>query len=125
MPALRRSEFRQLEERDVNESLDQIQTRRLQERPFLSLEEFSSEQLARALRTESAAVAALVLAHLAPALSAEVLSSFEAELALEVVSRMANLTPPGFETLQSIAQDLGARIQELGSTPGQYDRNGH
>ena len=98
--------------------LEQIQARRLQERPFLSLEEVSAQQLASVLQDESAAVAALVLAHLAPALSAGVLGLFEAELALDVVSRMANLTPPGLETLQSIAEDLSARIQDLGSTPG-------
>jgi flagellar motor switch protein FliG len=96
--------------------LEQIHARRLQERPFLSLEEVSADRLGRVLQVESAAVTALVLAHLEPSVSATVLSAFETELALDVVSRMASLTPPGFDTLQAIAADISARIESLGTT---------
>lgn len=99
--------------------LDQIRARRVQERPFFALEDESPELLGRVLSTESAAVAALVLAHLAPLLSANVLGTFETDHALDVVSRMANLTPPGIETLQAIALDISARIKEIGATPSQ------
>jgi len=113
--------FRMLEQtlgrKQAGSVFEKIQQRLLQERPFISIEKESGFDIARALADESNAVAALVLAHIDPALSAEVLGAFSQERALDVVQRMAGIIPPGFETLLSIAQDLGARLAELSETP--------
>jgi len=89
---------------------EKIHQRLLQERPFISLESESAFNLARALGGESDAVAALVLAHIDPSLSADVLGLFESERALAIVKRMASLIPPGFETLLDIARQLSERL---------------
>lgn len=96
---------------------DKIQLHLLQERPFLSIESEPAAMLARALGEESDAVVALVVAHIDPALSAEVLALFDPERSLAVVKRMAALVPPSFDTLIAIAADLEARIKELASLP--------
>jgi flagellar motor switch protein FliG len=46
-----------------------------------------------------------------------VLSGFEPENALEVVRRMASLTPPGFEALSSVAASLEPRVREAAKKP--------
>src|SRR5438093_88775 len=71
-----------------DELLRQIQEKRLERRPFLELERRAPADLARVLKEESAAVAALVLAHLEPAQTAQVLKHFPQETALDVVRRM-------------------------------------
>jgi flagellar motor switch protein FliG len=96
---------------------DKIQQRLLQERPFISIEKESAFNIGRALIDESDAVSALVLAHIDPALSADVLNSFPPERALEIVKRMANLIPPGFETLLEIAQQLSDKLGVIASLP--------
>lgn len=97
--------------------LHEIHERRRHERPFAKLERQPSLLIGRALREESAAVAALVLAHLEPKLSAEILSTFEPEMALDVVKRMSQVVPPGFETLAAVADTVEARTAVVGARP--------
>ncbi len=96
---------------------EKIKQRLLHERPFIAIESFPAEFISQALAAESEAVVALVLAHLDPSLSAEVLGLMEAEKSLSVVKRMAGLIPPGFETLVAIAQELETRVREIATGP--------
>lgn len=95
--------------------------RRRHERPFAFVEREPSELTARALKEESPAVAALVLAHLPADLAAEVLSAFTSDKALEIVQRMTNLFPPGYEALDAVASNLRARLTELAKAPTQKE----
>lgn len=97
--------------------LQQIQHRRLHERPFALIESEPPSKVARLLESESPAAMALVLAHLDPALSAAVLGSLEVERAMDVVRRMASLRPPSFDVLMLIARDLRERMDNLGAAP--------
>jgi flagellar motor switch protein FliG len=95
--------------KQADELLHKIQERRLASRPFLELERRSPVELARLLQEESAAVAALVLAHLEPTQTAQVLKLFPESVALDVVRRMVQLEPPSRELVRSIANDLAQR----------------
>jgi flagellar motor switch protein FliG len=97
-----------------DELLRQIQEKRLERRPFLELERRAPAELARVLADESAAVAALVLAHLEPAQSAQVLKLFPQEIALDVVRRMVQLEPPSRELVRTVANDM---VQRLAAAP--------
>ncbi len=97
--------------KQADELLRSIQERRLADRPFLELERHPPEDVARVLREESAAVAALVLAHMDPSRAASVLRSFEQEAALEVVRRMVTLEAPNPALLRTIAADLARRME--------------
>ena len=77
-----------------DELLKGILERRNADRPFLELERHPPASVARVLQGESAAVGALVLAHLEPARSAAILKFFESDAALEIVKRMVTLEPP-------------------------------
>jgi flagellar motor switch protein FliG len=100
---------------------EKIQEHLLQERPFLSIERESAAHIASALQEESTAVATLVVAHIDPALSAEILALLPAERSLEIVKRMAQLVPPGFDTLIAIAEDLKGRIAAAAQVPSAGD----
>jgi flagellar motor switch protein FliG len=97
--------------------VNQIEERRRIERPFAQIEEEPVHLLALALREESNAVVAVVLAHSAPERSATVLGTLEPDNALDVVLRMASLQPPSTETLLSIASDVHQRIEEIARRP--------
>ncbi|MBC8451335.1 MAG: hypothetical protein H8D72_01365 [Planctomycetes bacterium] len=90
--------------------LGDIDSRNQREYPFRNVERYAPQSIAAVLQNESAAVAALVLAHVNPATSAAVLSGFDEALAIDVVRRMTNMVPPGFETLQAIAVDLETQL---------------
>lgn len=92
------------------ELLRQIQEKRLASRPFLELERRAPEEVARVLKEESSAVAALVLAHLEPTQTAQVLKYFPQETALDVVRRMVQLEPPSPQLVRSVAADLSQRL---------------
>jgi flagellar motor switch protein FliG len=98
------------EGKQADELLRAIQERRLARRPFLELERRSPVELARVLRDESNAVVALVLAHMEPAQSAQVLEHFQQDVALDVVQRMVQLEPPSPALVRSIASDLAQRL---------------
>ena len=76
-----------------------------------------SEINARVLKEESPAVVALILSHVAPSISADVLGAFDEETTLEIVKRMTNVTPPGIETMLTIADDLQDRIRAASLVP--------
>lgn len=97
--------------------LNEIHERRRHERPFARLEKLPSAVIGRALREESAAVAALVLAHLEPKFSGEILSLFEPDTAVDVVKRMSQIVPPGFDTLATVADSVEERAAVVGALP--------
>lgn len=97
--------------------LTEIHERRRSERPFARVEAHPPTMIGRALREESPAVAALVLAHLDTQASADVLSVLEPEMALDVVKRMSQVVPPGLQALTTVADSLEARIALVGSRP--------
>ncbi|MDZ4774729.1 MAG: FliG C-terminal domain-containing protein [Planctomycetota bacterium] len=97
--------------------LNEIVERRRHERPFARIEKMPSAVVGRALREESTAVAALVLAHLEPKFSAEILAAFEPDAAVDVVKRMSQIVPPGFDTLATVADSVEARVTIVGARP--------
>ncbi|MEO0650959.1 MAG: FliG C-terminal domain-containing protein, partial [Planctomycetota bacterium] len=97
--------------------LNQIQNRRLHERPFALIETEPPSKVARLLESESPAAMALVLAHLDPLMSAVVLAGLEVEHAMDVVRRMASIQPPSFDVLILIARELKTRMDKLGAAP--------
>ena len=106
-------------EERAGEVLERIRERRLQERPFLAVERADPGAVGSVLAQESAAVGAVVMAHLAPAFSASVLRAFESERALEVVRLMATLTPPPYPVLRGIADRLAEQLEDAaGGGPG-------
>jgi flagellar motor switch protein FliG len=96
---------------------EKIQQHLIQERPFLAIESEPAATIARALEDESDQVAALVIAHIDPSLSAELLAFFDSDRSLAVVRRMAGLVPPGFETLSAISADLEERLRTMAAAP--------
>jgi len=101
--------------------LQDIEDRRQRERPFGAVEAYTPFEIARVLREESAAVAALVLAHLDPAQSAEIIRSLESEWAVDVVRRMATLEPPNPAILEAIAADVLTQLEEAPPVLGDSD----
>lgn len=105
----------------AGEVLARIHERRLRERPFLNVESRPARSLVAALTEESDAVVALVLAHMDPHLSAEVLGLFDEERSPGIVRRMATLIPPPFETLSSVASALEKKLEEAGTASATFD----
>lgn len=103
--------------------LQEIHERRRNERPFAKIEARPPALIGRALREESPAVAAVVLAHLDTKLSADILAVFEPEMALDVVRRMSQVVPPGLDTLTTVADSVEARIVAVGSRPVPVEAN--
>jgi flagellar motor switch protein FliG len=95
----------------AGEMFEQIQERRLASRPFLELEQHPPAEVARLLKEESNAVAALVLTHLDTAQTALVLKQFPEDQALDIVRRMVQLDPPTPQLVRSVADELAQRIQ--------------
>ena len=98
-----------------------IRERRLQERPFLELEALDPYAVGKQLAQESVAIAAVVVAHLAPTFSAAALNAFDRDKALEVVKRVASLTPPAYPVLRRIAERLVARLAKAAADPRPSD----
>lgn len=94
-----------------------IHGRRRRAQPFLFIESVPAPLVARVLKEESHSVVALVLSHVAPASSADVLGSFDEDATLEIVKRMTSVTPPGVETMLTIADDLAERIRAASLVP--------
>lgn len=90
--------------------LRQINEKRLASRPFLELERRSPADIARLLQEESTAVAALVLSHLDPSQSAQVLAHYPQATALDIVGRMLQLEPPSPQLVRTVANDLAQRL---------------
>ncbi len=101
--------------------LESVRRRRQLERPFAAIEGRGADRVRAVLEEESPAVAALVLAHLDPAHSSAILAGMEVEKAQDIVRRMATLTPPGFEVLQSVASQLEQRLADAAVTAPPVD----
>lgn len=97
--------------------ISEINARRRREQPFAFIEQIPGPLAARVLKEESPAVVALILSHVAPSISADVLGAFDEETTLEIVKRMTNVTPPGIETMLTIADDLQDRIRAASLVP--------
>ncbi len=108
-------------EEEADRVLREIHTRRRKSQPLGFLESMQPEIVARVLNTESTAVVALVLAHVSPAVSAAVLTTFDEERALDIVKRMTAVIPPGIDTMLSIADNLQTRIRLAASMPAPPD----
>jgi flagellar motor switch protein FliG len=98
-----------------------IHERRRQAQPFGFLESAPSETVARVLVDESPMVIALVLAHVSPKLSAEVLGALQPEQALVIVRRMTTLVPPPLDTMLLIAGGLEERLRAASTGPAPRD----
>lgn len=101
--------------------VSEIRARRRVERPFASLERAPEPAVHAVLARESAAVVALVLAHLDPERSARLLSRCDPDRALDVVRRMAKLVPPGPEALARVADALEAALSAASALPAEPD----
>lgn len=104
--------------------LADIRERQLQEHPFVDVEKFSPEVMAIALVDESPISCAIVLSHVEPAFSAEVLGKMDQEVALETVTQMATLVPPGAAALRSMASTLTQRLEIVNRQPSSPDPSG-
>jgi flagellar motor switch protein FliG len=100
---------------------EKIRQRLLHERPFLALEKEPLERITRVMAEESDVVASLVLAHLEPPRSAEILGLLPPERAVRLVRAMATLVPPGWDTLVLIAGELTRRLEALAAEPAAPD----
>lgn len=96
---------------------EEIRERNVHEHPFGFLEEQPADIAYRTLVSESPAVVAMVLAHVSPQVSGEILGSFEPERALDVVRRMAGIVPPGFQVLSRVAGQLQERLERVLAEP--------
>ena len=101
--------------------VERLHDRKIQEHPFLELESLPAADVTRALADESPAVCSLILAHVDPALSATILSSFDPDDALGIVKRMTNLVPPGLDTLRSIAKRVLESIESGSDEPAEVN----
>lgn len=99
------------------EVVDAILARRAIDRPFLAIEGCPPSVLAGVLTQESGAVAAVVLAHLAPSQSAAVLRFYDTDAGADVVRRMATLETPPPGVLRAIATDLEERVEAARDEP--------
>ncbi len=97
--------------------ISEIQARRRREQPFGFVDALSPGLIARVLKQETPAVVALILSHVAPTVSADVLAAFDEDTTLEIVKRMTSVTPPGVETMLAIADDLHERLREASLVP--------
>ena len=94
----------------------EIEGRRLAERPFARVETASAASIATALSEETPPIVAVTLAHMTPAVAAEVLGRMDETRGLEIVQRMANLEPIQPGTLASLATHLEERVGSLEET---------
>lgn len=94
-----------------------IHARRRREQPFGFLDTADPSLISRVLHEETPAVVALILSHVSPTVSADVLAGFDEEETLEIVKRMTTVTPPGVETMLAIADDLQERLREASLVP--------
>ncbi len=102
---------------EADRVIAEINNRRRREQPFAFVEVAPPSLIARVLKEESPAVVALILSHVAPTTSAEVLTAFDEATTLEIVKRMTTVTPPGIETMLTIADDLHERLREASLVP--------
>ena len=81
--------------------------------PFASLRNADVRQLVTFLKDEHAQIIALVLAHLPPGQSAEVLSGFAPEQQAEVAHRIATMDRTSPEMVRLVEEELGRRMGSI------------
>ncbi len=81
--------------------------------PFASLRNADVRQLVTFLKDEHAQIIALVLAHLTPAQSAEVLSGFAPEQQAEVAHRIATMDRTSPEMVRLVEEELSRRMGSI------------
>ncbi|MFT4539852.1 MAG: flagellar motor switch protein FliG [Planctomycetota bacterium] len=104
-------------EDEAERVLADIIDRRRKEQPFSFIERVPSQNVVRVLADESPPVVALVLSHLSPNLSSEVLTAFTPDESLDIVRRMTTIVPPGTDTMLAIADGLMERLSRISSGP--------
>jgi len=97
----------------ANGVFDDVLKRRRGDNPFTDLESYATRTVATVLQMESPAVCALALAHVDASFAADVLRFFEEDDQLDVMRRMARLTPPGAPVLKTIATNLVDQIENV------------
>ena len=85
---------------------------------FGFLEEFTAEQIVFLLKDENAGAVALVLARLAPKVSADAIGKLQGEFRNDVLLRIARQQEVSPEVLESVAASLRERARQLGSGSG-------
>jgi flagellar motor switch protein FliG len=91
----------------AREITEQINERNQHEHPFGFLEQQPPDIVGRTM----------VLAHVTPQLSGEVLGNFQPDLALDIVRRMGAIVPPGFPVLVRVAAKLEERLLRVLEEP--------
>ena len=82
--------------------------------PFNSLKELSAEELGHTIGSEHPQVIAVVLSHLDPKLSAQVLAVFSEEKQVDIVRRMANVGQTSDQVVRSIDEILSNTAGSIG-----------
>ena len=91
--------------------LKDMEDARLKGRPFMEVQLYPADAIARTLTMESAAACAVVLAGLETDQASAVLKCMDPEKATEIVKRMATLTPPPASVQRAMAEDLCSRLE--------------
>ena len=97
----------------ADDVFDDVQKRRRGDNPFVELHDHPARTVATVLQQESPAVSGLALAHLEASFAADVLRFFGEDEQLDVMRRMAKLTPPGPGVLKTIATNLVEQIENV------------
>jgi len=82
--------------------------------PFNALKELNAEELAHTIGSEHPQVIAVVLSHLDPKLSAEVLAVFPEEKQVDIVRRMANVGQTSDQVVRRIDEILSSTAGSIG-----------
>ena len=91
---------------------------------FSFLEEFSPDQIAMLLKTESAQTAALLLSRLSPKLSAGTLSKLPPEIKPEVLKRVAHQGKISPEVLEQVSAALKEKVRHISGGARDLEING-
>ncbi|MCC6781535.1 MAG: hypothetical protein IT457_01740 [Planctomycetes bacterium] len=103
--------FGEADAREIRERVDaQLRARR----PFRELESLDPRDLARLCEDENPQVAAMLLAHLAPARGARVLELLPEAVRPEIVARIARLGQAPPAAVERVVRTMLQRVEELG-----------
>ena len=84
-------------------------------KPFSEIEERSPQTVAAVLRDENPQVIAAILAELTPSFSANVITNFDRDIQIQVVSRLANLGEISGNTIQALFRAVVEQLKDLES----------
>lgn len=80
---------------------------------FEHLEKATAETLAKLLRTEHPQVTAVVLSHLAPEKAAAIIESFEDQMQVDVLHRVAAISDADPDSIRQLDRELSASLKKL------------